>query len=166
MVIRHSMRVGLILLTPALIAWLTGRPLIFPSLGPSAFSLVINGQGEATARRVIGGHLVGVFGGLLAYNLIAHGLTLADLPPAMSLPLLRLAASGVISVVLTTTGMLTAKAQHPPACATTLIVSLGLLATLMDTFFIMSAVTVMFAVNRFLPPTRRASGNRAGSDSQ
>ncbi len=153
-IIRHGMRVGLLLCLPALVAWLTGRPFIFPSLGPSAFSLVIGGDGEATGRRVIGGHLVGVIGGLLAYHLVAHGLTLAALPSALSLPLLRLAGSGVISVILTTAGMLATRAQHPPACATTLIVSLGLLATFWDAVFIMLAVALMYAVRSFLAPDR------------
>jgi hypothetical protein len=156
-IIINSLRVGLLLCLPALIAWSTGRPFIFPSLGPSAFSLVIDRQGEATGRRVIGGHLIGVVGGLVAYHLIAHGLTLTTLPSVFSFPLLRLAASGVISVILTTAGMLAAKAQHPPACATTLIVSLGLLATFRDAILIMLAVAVMYDVHRFILPNRRDS---------
>lgn len=148
--IRQSLRVGLLLVLPALTAWSTGSPFIFPSLGPSAFSLVIDGEGEADGRRVIGGHLIGVAGGLLAYHLIAPGLTLTALPPVLSLPLFRLAASGVVSVALTSAGMLAADARHPPACATTLIVSLGLLATLRDAFFIMLAVTLMYGVHRLL----------------
>lgn len=153
-IIRDSLRAGLILCVPAIIAWATGRPFIFPSLGPSAFSLVLGSQGENTRRKVIGGHLLGVVGGLVAYHAFAHGLTLAALPAAYSLPLLRLAASGVLSVVLTTFGMLVARVEHPPACATTLIVSLGLLATFLDTVFIMLAIVVMYAVHRGLSPTR------------
>jgi len=152
-------------LTPALIAWLSGRPFIFPSLGPSAFSLAINGRDDATGRKMIGGHLLGVLSGLLAYHMVAHGLAIAALPSAQTIPLLRLAASGVISVVLTTAGMLAAKAQHPPACATTMIISLGILATLWDTIFIMLAVAVMYAVHKFLLPTQPAESNRADSDS-
>lgn len=155
-IISLSMRVGILLCLPALIAWLTGQPFIFPSLGPSAFSLVMNREDEATWRRVIGGHLIGVVGGLLAYHLIAHGLTLAAFPSALSHPLLCLTVSGVISVVLTTLGMLAVKAQHPPACATTLIVSLGLLATFRDAIFIMLAVAAMYAVHKLLPPYQRA----------
>lgn len=154
-IISNSMRVGILLCLPALIAWLTGRPFIFPSLGPSAFSLVMNRDDEASWRRVIGGHLIGVIGGLLAYYLIARGLTLAAFPSALSHPLLCLTASGVISVVLTTAGMLAVKAEHPPACATTLIVSLGLLATLSDAIFIMLAVAAMYAVHKLVPPYRR-----------
>ncbi len=159
-------RTGLLLCVPALMAWVTGRPFIFPSLGPSAFSLVIGSKAENTGRRVIGGHLVGVLGGLLAYHLVAHGLTIAALPSAQSVPLLRLAASGAISVVLTTAGMLAAKAEHPPACATTMIVSLGILATFRDAVSIMLAVTAMYAVHKLLPATLLAGGNSEDGDSQ
>ncbi len=147
---RNCLRVALLLSVPALIAWVTGRPFIFPSLGPSAFSFVIGGTAENTGRKVIGGHLIGVAGGLLAYHLVARGLALAVLPSPLSLSLLRLAASGVISVVLTTVGMLKLQAEHPPACATTLIVSLGIMASFRDAICIMLAVAAMYAVNKLI----------------
>ncbi len=149
-ILRDSMRVGLLLSVPALIAWLTGRPFIFPSLGPSAFTLVMDGPAKNPARRVIGGHLIGIIGGFLAYHLLANGCTLVALPRFMSFPLLCLVASGVCSVVLTTAGMCVARTQHTPACATTLIVSLGLMATFRDAIFIMLAVSAMYATFRLL----------------
>jgi len=48
--------------------------------------------------------------------------------------------------------MLVMKAQHPPACATTLIISLGLLTTYRDALFIILAIAMMFAVRKFMPP--------------
>ncbi len=157
--IRAPLKIGLLLAVPALVAWLTGRPFIFPSLGPSAFSLVIDGDGEESARRVVGGHLLGVLGGLVAYHLVAQGVSLAHLPAQFSLPMLRLGASGVISVVLTSLGMLAARAVHPPACATTLIVSLGVLSTVGDALYIMLAVSLMYALHRLLSPGH-GSGRR------
>ncbi len=145
---RDCLRVGLLLGVSALIAWLTGKPFIFPSLGPSAFSLVVGGKAGNTGRRVMGGHLIGVAGGLLAYHLVARGLTFAALPSPHSVPLLRLAASGVISVALTTAGMLKLRAEHPPACATTLIVSLGIMSSFRDAFCIMLSVVLMYAVHK------------------
>ncbi len=68
-------------LVPAVAAWVLGRPLIFPSLGPSAFALVLD-ENENRVRRVVGGHLIGVLSGLFAYHVLAHGLTLAALSPA------------------------------------------------------------------------------------
>ncbi|HEX9079847.1 MAG TPA: HPP family protein [Desulfuromonadaceae bacterium] len=149
-ILHDSLRVGLLLCAPAAVAWASGLPFIFPSLGPSAFSLVVESEGHDTARRVLGGHLLGVVSGLVAYHLIAPGLTLTALPASLSPPLLRLAASGITSVVLATAGMMAANARHAPACATTLIVSLGLMTTPRDALCIMFAVSLMYGAHRLL----------------
>jgi hypothetical protein len=147
MVIRDSLRIGLLLCVPALVAWSTGRPFIFPSLGPSAFWLVSERKGGEVGLTVLGGHLIGVLCGLAAYHLLAEGLALSRLPLSQSMPLLSLAASGVLSLVLTSAGMLATGLRHAPACATTLIVSFGLLSTWWDGVFIMVAVAMMFGVH-------------------
>ncbi|HJV65259.1 MAG TPA: HPP family protein [Geomonas sp.] len=152
-IIRATFRVGFLLCVPALVAWVSGRPFIFPSLGPSAFVLVLDDKGQVTGARVIGGHLIGLAGGIVAYHLLADGLGLTHFPSSRSLDLLRLAASGIVSVMLTTAGMLAAKLEHPPACATTLIVSLGLLSSWWDAVFIMVAVALMYGVHRVASPS-------------
>jgi hypothetical protein len=154
-ILRDALRVGFLLCLPAAIAWFTGRPFIFPSLGPSAFSLVNDEEGRHSARTVIGGHVIGVAGGLFAYHLLADGFALSQIPVSLSAPLLRLAASGILSVAVTTAGMLAARMQHPPACATTLIVSLGLLPTFWDAIFIIAAIAVMYAVHKVVPQKSR-----------
>jgi hypothetical protein len=158
-VLRDTLQVGVLLCVPALVAWVSGRPFIFPSLGPSAFSLICGDRGEDTAAKVIGGHFIGLLGGLLAYHLLAHGLDLGHLPMSRSFPLLRLALSGILSVMLTTAGMEGTRLEHPPACATTLIVSLGLLPSWWDAIFIMVAIAMMYGVHII---TRRAN-SAAGS---
>ena len=100
-----------LVLVPAVAAWVLGRPLIFPSLGPSAFALVLD-ENENRVRRVVGGHLIGVLSGLFAYHVLAHGLSLAALWPALSADGLRIAASGVVSIALTVTLMSAARANH------------------------------------------------------
>jgi hypothetical protein len=149
--------VGVLVLVPGVAAWLLGKPLIFPSLGPSAFVLVLN-EREISARRVIGGHLIGVVSGVLAYQLLANGFTLANLAPALSAAGLRLVASGVLSIVLTTCLMQMARAHHAPACATTLIVSLGLLPGSTNGLLIMAAVIFMFFVHRLVVRMRKKAG--------
>ena len=47
-----------------------------------------------------------------------------------------------------TAGMLKLRAEQPPACATTLIVSLGIMASLRDAVCIMLAVVLMYAVHK------------------
>jgi hypothetical protein len=64
--------------------------------------------------------------------------------------------SAVVSVILTTAFMLIAHATHSPACATTLIVSLGLLPGVTDGMLIMTAVTGMFLVHRFVLMVRKS----------
>ncbi|MBJ6725510.1 HPP family protein [Geomesophilobacter sediminis] len=147
--LREASLVGLLLTIPALIAWVTGRPFLFPSLGPSAYSLVTAPRQE-TPWRVIGGHFTGVVAGLAAYHVLSASLTLTAVTSPLSISFLRVGLSGVLSVVLTTAGMGLFRCEHPPACATTLIVSLGLLSTWWDALFIMAAVTLMYGCFRLL----------------
>jgi len=68
---------------------------------------------------------------------------------------LRLGGSTVVSVGLTTAGMVAAQYRHAPACATTLIVGLGLLPSPVDGVVILLAVVLpvisQSAVRRLLP---------------
>lgn len=131
-----------------LVAWATGQPFVFPSLGPSAFILAFDRTGERTAAfRVVGSHLIGGVVGLLAYTAIASGVTLTATPPAFTPGGLRLAASGVVSIALTSWGMIATDANHAPACATTLIVSLGLLSTAVQVAIIVVSVVVLVQVH-------------------
>ncbi len=146
--------VGLLVLAPGVAAWLSGQPLIFPSLGPSAFVLVLDHR-EDCARRVLGGHLIGAISGFAAYQVLAHGLALAGVSHALSLNGLRVVASGVASILLTTWLMLRLRASHAPACATTLIVSLGFLSGVMNILLIMGAVAGMFLTHRLIRLARK-----------
>ncbi len=137
------------MVVPGLAAWLIGQPLIFPSLGPTAFALVFDRRGN-DVRQVIGSHVIGVVGGLIAYHTLANGLTLAALRPAFSIDGLRIVASGVISIGLTTLAMTALRLSHAPACATTLIVSLGVLPAITDGILIMVAVIGMFLIHRLI----------------
>jgi len=131
-----------------LIAWVTGQPFIFPSLGPSAFVLAFDRRGERTATyRIVAGHLIGAVAGLFAYALVADGVSLTNPPAGLSTKGLRLAASGVLSIALTSWGMIATDANHAPACATTLIVSLGLLSTPVEAATIVASVVILVEVH-------------------
>lgn len=136
------------------LAWATGEPFLFPSLGPSAYALAVTPSAATSQwQRTVGGHLFGVLGGLLAYHTLAGGLAITTVPPAFSIPGLRLVAAGFASVGLTTLAMLRTDLRHAPACATTLIVGLGLLTTIREGAIIMVAIAVLVAADTIIPQT-------------
>ncbi|AGB39631.1 HPP family protein [Natronococcus occultus] len=159
-----TLHTGLLILTTAGVAWLSGLPMVFPSLGPSAFVLALFQDGDATApRRVIGGHAIGVVAGLVAYHTFAGGVSMTSATAPGSFAGLQLAASAVVATLLTVGGMLATDTRHPPACATTLIVSLGLLSTLWEGTLMVLAVVLLVAAHRILLATERA-GARYGEE--
>lgn len=125
-------------------AWSTGRPFLFPSLGPTAYVYAVaTREGRPSAARVFGGHAIGAVAGLAAYHALAGGATLSTgLAPA-SAPTASLAAAALVSVAATTLGMVATGLGHSPACATTLIVSLGILPAIVDGVFILLAVLLL-----------------------
>ena len=156
-VVRISLEAGAYIALLGLIAWGTGHPFIFPSLGPTAFALTLHPK-ENTARTVLGGHLWGVVCGLSAYHALASGLTITTISTPLSETSLWLAASGALSVMLTAGSMLMSRTVHPPACATTLIISLGLLSSLQEGGIIMMAVIILYGAHRALRWMRKAQG--------
>lgn len=139
-----SLYAGVLFTVLGVIAWVTGQPFIFPSLGPSAFILAFERRGERTRTyRVVGSHLLGGIAGLLAWWLLASGISITATPPALSPEGFRLAASATLSIVLTSWAMIATDTIHAPACATTLIVSLGLLSTPVQVAIIVISVLIL-----------------------
>lgn len=139
-----SLYAGLLFTVLGMIAWGSGQPFIFPSLGPTAFVLAFDRRSKRTeAYRIIGSHLIGGIAGLVAWSVLATGMTITTTPPSFSPEGLRLAASATISIILTSWAMIATDAIHPPACATTLIVSLGLLSTPLRVGIIVVSVTIL-----------------------
>ena len=105
-------------------ALVTGQPFIFPSLGPTAFLLFYTPLLAASCpRNTLGGHAIGAAAGYLA--LVVFGLTDAAPALATSVTGARVGAAA-LSLGLTSGAMVWARVPHPPAGATTLIVSLGI----------------------------------------
>ena len=157
-----TLHTGLLISTTAVMAWLSGFPMLFPSLGPSAFVLALFQDSEATTpRRVIGGHAIGVAAGLLAYHLLGVTTSMTGTVDPGSFDGLLLGASGVLATMLTAGGMLATDTRHPPACATTLIVSLGLLSTPLEGAVIVVTVVVLVVAHQLLLATERV-GARYG----
>ncbi|GAA0530090.1 HPP family protein [Halorubrum ejinorense] len=141
-----SLYAGLLFTVLGTVAWATGRPFVFPSLGPSAFVLAFDRRSERErAVRVVGSHLIGGLAGIVAWTVVADGAALTATLTAFSPAGLRLTASAVVSLVATSWAMIATGTVHPPACATTLIVSLGLLSTPAEVAIIVASVTVLVA---------------------
>lgn len=139
-----SLYAGLLFTVLGLIAWVSGQPFIFPSLGPSAFILAFDRESDRTdTYRIVGSHFIGGVAGLLAYTLLASGVSITQTPPAFSGEGFRLMVGSVLSIVLTSWAMIATKTVHAPACATTLIVSLGLLSTATQVAIIVISVVLL-----------------------
>lgn len=105
-------------------AVLTHSPMVFPSLGPTAFMLFAAPLiVEASPRNVFCGHLVGVLCGVGA--LAAFGL-LQVAPDLEDITWRRLGAL-TVALAVSIAVMMLLDIQHAPAIATTLIVALGLI---------------------------------------
>jgi CBS-domain-containing membrane protein len=153
--IAQTITVGLLITLLGLITIATGRPLLFPSLGPSAYLLAAGHEETAFKSdpyNVIGGHFVATVCGFIGFHLFAAGLVITEALqlPVISAPVVRLSISSVVAMILTTIGMLMTKTNHPAACATTLIVSLGLLSSLIETITIMIAVVILVTAHDYV----------------
>lgn len=139
-----SLYAGLLFTVLGVIAWGSGQPFIFPSLGPTAFVLAFDRQiDRSQSYRLIGSHLIGGIVGLGTWVIIASGASITTTPPSFSIEGFRLVASATLSIVLTSWAMIATDTIHPPACATTLIVSLGLLSTPLRVGIIVGSVIIL-----------------------
>jgi CBS-domain-containing membrane protein len=97
------------------VAWATGQPFLFPSLGPTAFLLFYTPTSPAASpRNTVIGHGVGVAAGYLA--LVVFGLT--NDAPALATEVTggRIGAAA-LSLALTSAVMVWLRAPHPPECS-------------------------------------------------
>lgn len=134
----------------AFVAYVTGEPFVFPSLGPTAFLLFYTPMLPASSpRNTIGGHLIGAAAGYL--SLVVFGLTDALPALAASVTGARVGAAA-LSLGLTSGAMVWLRVPHPPAGATTLIISLGILREPQQIAVLMVAVVLLvaqgFVINR------------------
>jgi len=134
----------------AILAMLTRTPFVFPSLGPTAFLFFFTPTlPTASPRNTIYGHALGIACGYGA--LLACGLTHA--PPVIlaGVDFARVLAAA-LSLSLTGALMILLKAPHPPAGATTLIISLGIVTRPFYLLIIELAVALLtaqaYAINR------------------
>ena len=127
------------------VAALTHQPWLFPSLGPAIMLHLEKPQSpESSPRNTLIGHAVALLAGyaaLRACGLTGHPSVLQE---GVSVPRI-VAAAG--SLAVTTLILMVLNASHPPAGATTLIVSLGLLHTPAQLLTAAAAVILVTAVD-------------------
>lgn len=139
-----------LILAAALVAWACGKPLIFASLGPTAFEQIETPERpSAHPYNVVIGHLIAVLAGFISLAIL--GAWSAPPVSAHGVPLPRVWAA-VLATVLTVLGTQFARATQPAALSTTLLISLGIMQTRQDGFIIMAGVLLMAFVGE---PIRR-----------
>jgi CBS domain-containing membrane protein len=125
----------------AAVAHFFASSFLFPSLGPTAFLLFHAPTAPASSpRNTLLGHLIGALTGWL--SLVVFGLL--DAPPALmaGVDWPRVGAAA-LSLGGTSALMVLLDAVHPPAGATTLIVSLGLMPSFWQIPILMGAVLLL-----------------------
>jgi CBS-domain-containing membrane protein len=143
-----SLYVGVHLGVLGLLSWISGQPFLIPSLGPSIFLLATLPDREMNfPQRIIGGQFIGAVAGFVTFHLLVGNIETVTTTPALSLVVLRQVLSSFAAAVLTTIGMYLTGMQHPPAYATTLIISLGLITSVTEIAVFMIAVLVMVGIH-------------------
>jgi len=123
------------------VAMISRTPFVFPSLGPTAFLFFFTPRAPAASpRHTMCGHAIGIVCGYGALWLFG----LEHAPPAMTTGV-SAARVGAAALSLAATGalMILLKAAHPPAGATTLIISLGIVTRPFHLLVIEVAVAIL-----------------------
>lgn len=135
----------------ALLGWWLRAPLIFTSLGPTAYEMIATPERQsARVYNVLVGHGVGIASGLLAV-----AVTDAWRTPALSvnqgLPLDRV-WTVLLASLLTVLGTLLLKAAQPSALSTSLLIALGTLQSMRGVLCLAAGVLLITAAAE---PVRR-----------
>lgn len=133
-------------------AYIFKQPLLFPSLGPTAYLFFESPMSRsASPRNTLIGHFVAVVAG--GVSLAIFGLRGDPSVLVEGVTLSRIGAAAV-SAALAGAVLLLLRSSHPPAGATVLIVSLGLLRTPRQMLALMAGVVILtivgWLINRVL----------------
>ncbi|MFL5755152.1 MAG: HPP family protein [Chloroflexota bacterium] len=140
---------GFVILVVAAVSLLVGRPFLFPSLGPTA-ALVASEPAQPSSRgwNILVGHLGGLIAavvGLLVFGAFGAPTLFADkvLDPGR-------AGASVLAIALTVLVGILARASHPPAAATVLLVTLGGIRTFEDGLNLVIGVVIVTALGELV----------------
>jgi CBS domain-containing membrane protein len=125
------------------VTYLTDAPFVFPALGPTILMVFSHPMSPGSSpRNIILGHLVGWlcgWGSLAMFGLLSNESILttgANLPRVLAVGLSLALTSGILVLL---------NVEHPPAAATTLVISLGLMSSLVELAILMLAVLLVTA---------------------
>ncbi len=141
---------ALLILTAGVVAWVSRSPMLFASLGPTAYELVETpDRPSARGYNVLVGHGCGIASGLLALWMLGQWGT--KVSPGGEVTLMRVLVA-TAAALLTVMFSLLAKATQPAAVASALVVALGSQHHLKTAGFMMLAIGLMRGVGE---PLRR-----------
>ena len=127
----------------ALLALVSRNPFVFPSLGPTAYLLFFSPLARTSSpRNTIFGHAIGLICGYAAFVATGAGALPFGVHPGIFWPRILAAA---LSLSATGAFMVLLDVSHPPAGATTLIVSLGIISKPRELVIIEVAVFLLVA---------------------
>ncbi|MCY7379251.1 MAG: HPP family protein [Gemmatimonadaceae bacterium] len=155
---------GTLILAAGAMSLATGRPWLFPALGPTALLIAVN-PGHPTTRfhSIVVGHVVAFACGWLAVLLLGAG-DGGRLFMGGGLTVTRVWA-GAFAVAVTAFIQPSLRAYHPPAAATALLVALGAYRSdLRTTLSLLAGVAVVALLGEWFQRLRlRDSTGRIGS---
>lgn len=127
----------------ALLALVSRNPFVFPSLGPTAYLLFFSPLAKTCSpRNTICGHAIGIVCGYGAFVLTGAGAIPFGTHAGVFWPRILAAA---LSLSVTGALMVLFGVSHPPAGATTLIISLGIISKPRELVIIEVAVFLLVA---------------------
>lgn len=134
----------------SLLSWVTGQRFLLPSLGPSIFVLATLPEREMhLPRRIIGGQCISAVSAFVAAQLFLGSIGFNPTLQPFSPVILRQVAATVVAMIVTTAGMNATNTKHPPAYATTLIISLGFLRTVGDLIVFLLAIFIVVLTHEY-----------------
>ena len=141
---------------------IAGQPWLFPSLGPTAYLQVETPElKSARFYNTIVGHYVGIGAGLVGIAIFGLWSTPSVLVSHHLLP--AWVGAAAIAIFLTIIINMFLRSSHPPAAATTLLVSLGAFRTPSQISALIAGVLIVAIVGEIFRKIRTGGGKPVSS---
>lgn len=149
---------GILILVAGVLGVIAGQVWLFPSLGPTAYIQVETpGLKSSHFYNTIVGHYVGIIAGLIGIAIFGLWTTPSVLEIHQLMP--AWVGAAVIAVFLTILVNMFLRASHPPAAATTLLVSLGAFRTPTQILALITGILIIAILGDAFRRIRLAGNN-------